>query len=425
MIETNAEDAPPHNGRLRLSYIIGTYPVLTETFIDREIRHLLDLGVDLEIVSIRRPRTDLSPAQRDLSRRVRYLLPVSWTGLLLSQVTAAIGRPRTYFGTLAWLLSRRHDGAPRRRTAFHFVTGVYLARVLRQRRGIHLHAHFVDRAATVALVASRFLDTTYSVTAHAREIYVDAFLLRERIGEAVFAATCTEYNRRYLADLVGPSVAPRVLRLYHGLDLKTYLDGPERAPSAERPLLLAVAQLAERKGLRYLVEACRILADRGRSFECEIIGDGPLRGELERQVRDLGLEDHVRLTGPLPYPDVVARYPRAAAFVLPCIVTAEGDRDDIPNVILEAMAAAVPVVSIPVSGIPEVLRDDETGLVVPEGDAAAIADAVERLLDDPALGTRLGAAARTFVSSEFDLTRNINRLVDRFAAVAAGPAADG
>ena len=106
MIEAHAEDAPPRNGRLQLSYIIGTYPVLTETFIDREIRHLLDLGVDLEIVSIRRPRTDLSPAQRELSRRVRYLLPVSWPGLVLSQITAAVGRPRTYFGTLSWLLSR-------------------------------------------------------------------------------------------------------------------------------------------------------------------------------------------------------------------------------------------------------------------------------------------------------------------------------
>jgi len=297
------------------------------------------------------------------------------------------------------------------------VTGVYVARVLRHRRGIHLHAHFVDRAATVALVASRFLDTTYSVTAHAREIYVDAFLLRERIGEAVFAATCTEYNRRYLVDLVGPKVAPRVLRLYHGLDLQTYLDGPERSPSADRPLLLAVAQLAERKGLHHLIDACRILVDRGRSFTCEIVGDGPLRGELERQVRDLDLSGTVHLTGPLPYPEVVARYPRAAAFVLPCIVTAEGDRDGIPNVILEAMAAAVPVVSTPVSGIPEVLRDGDTGLVVPEGDATAIADAVERLLDDPALGARLGTAARAFVTDEFDLTRNINRLVERFEAL--------
>jgi len=412
-----AEHAAPRNGRLRLSYIIGTYPVLTETFIDREIRHLLDAGVDLEIVSIRRPRTDLSPFQRELSKRVTYLLPVSWPGLAWAQASAMFGRPRTYFGTLAWLLSRRHDGAPRRRTAYHFVTGVYVARVLRHRRGIHLHAHFVDRAATVALVASRFLDTTYSVTAHAREIYVDAFLLRERIGEAAFAATCTEYNRRYLVDLVGPKVAPRVVRLYHGLDLQTYLDGPERSPSADRPLLLAVAQLAERKGLHHLIDACRILVDRGRSFTCEIVGDGPLRGELERQVRDLDLSGTVHLTGPLPYPEVVARYPRAAAFVLPCIVTAEGDRDGIPNVILEAMAAAVPVVSTPVSGIPEVLRDGDTGLVVPEGDATAIADAVERLLDDPALGVRLGTAARAFVSTEFDLARNINRLVERFEAL--------
>jgi glycosyltransferase involved in cell wall biosynthesis len=402
--------APP----LRLSYIIGTYPVLTETFIDREIGHLLDLGVDLEIVSIRRPRTELSVSQAALSRRVQYLLPVDWLQFALAHLGAVLRKPGTYFGTLAWLLSRPHGGAPRRRTAYHFATGVYLARVLRSRRGVHLHAHFVDRAATVALVAARLLGTTYSVTAHAREIYVDAFLLRERIGQAAFTATCTEYNRRYLERLVGPRVAKRLVRLYHGLDLSTYLDGPERTPSDDQPLLLAVAQLTERKGLRHLVNACRILAERNVRFRCEIVGDGPLREPLERQVLEAGVSDQVRLTGPLPYPEVVERYRYATAFVLPCIVAPDGDRDGIPNVILEAMAAAVPVISTPVSGIPEVLRDGETGLVVPEGDPAAIADAVQRLIGDPALGRRLGEEARAFVSSEFDLERNIARLVERF-----------
>lgn len=406
---------------LRLSYIIGTYPVLTETFIDREIRQLLDLGTDLEIVSIRRPRTDLSPGQQELSRRVRYLLPVSWRQFALAHLSAALGQPRAYFGTLAWLLSRPHDGAPRRRTAYHFATGVYLARVLRRRRGVHLHAHFVDRAATVALVAARLLDTTYSVTAHAREIYVDAFLLRERIGQAAFTATCTEYNRTYLAGLVGPRIASRLVRLYHGLDLHTYLDAPDRMPSTELPLILSVAQLTERKGLRHLVDACRLLVDRGRSFRCEIVGDGPLRAMLQQQVEALGIGEQVRLSGPLPYPEVVERYRHATAFVLPCIVAPDGDRDGIPNVILEAMAAAVPVVSTPVSGIPEVLRDGETGLVVPEGDARAVADAIERLIDDPPLGTQLGAAARAFVRSEFDLDRNIARLVDRFRSLGSAP----
>lgn len=411
--------AVARHDRLRLSYIIGTYPVLTETFIDREIKHLLDRGADLEIVSIRRPRTDLSPLQRELSRRVRYLLPVSWPRLLFAQLSALFGRPRTFVGTLAWLLSRPHEGAPRRRTAYHFATGVYVAHVLRGRRGVHLHAHFVDRAATVALVASRFLDATYSVTAHAREIYVDAFLLRERIGEAAFTATCTEYNRRHLAALVGPPVAERLVRLYHGLDLQTFLGGdPE--PSSTRPLVLAVAQLTERKGLRHLIDACRILRERGRSFSCEIVGDGPLLDGLAAQVRDRGLTEDVRLTGPLPYPAVVERYRRASAFVLPCIVAPDGDRDGIPNVILEAMAAAVPVVSTPVSGIPEVLRDLDTGLLVPEGDAIGIADAVERLLDDRELAKRLGAAARAFVRAEFDLERNIERLAQQFAVVGAG-----
>jgi glycosyltransferase involved in cell wall biosynthesis len=281
---------------------------------------------------------------------------------------------------------------------------------------VHLHAHFIDRAATVALVAARFLGATYSVTAHAREIYVDAFLLPERMGGARFVATCTEYNRRHLAAIADGS-SDRIVRLYHGLDLATYLSLERAAPdAAEPPLLLSVAQLAERKGLRHLVDACAILASRGRSFICEIVGDGPLRSALESQVRALGVEDSVRLTGPLPYPAVVERYRRAAVFSLPCIVAPDGDRDGIPNVILEAMAAMVPVVSTAVSGIPEVLRHEETGLIVPQGDALALADAIERLLDDRELGSRIAATARDFVAAEFDLDRNVNRLVDQFEA---------
>lgn len=422
MTGSSSTEKAARGDALRVSYLIGTYPVLTETFIDREITQLLRDGADLEIVSIRRPRTELSEAQQSLSRRVRYLLPVSIPQLLLAHATAAIGRPRTYFGTFAWLMTRAHDGFPRRRTAQHFATGVYLARVLRERRGVHLHAHFVDRAATVALVAARFLDTTYSVTAHAREIYVDAFLLRERIGGASFVATCTEYNRRHLVDVVGPEVGRRIVRLYHGLDLDTFLGiRRDEAPAPPGPpLILSVAQLTERKGLRHLVDALRLLEDRGREFTCEIVGDGPLRETLAAQVRSLGLDHRVRLTGPLPYPEVIERYRRAAAFVLPCIVAPDGDRDGIPNVILEAMAAALPVVSTGVSGIPEVLRDDVTGIIVPEADPTATADAIERIVDDPALAARLGAAARELVQEEFDLDRNIGRLAERLRTVPAG-----
>ncbi|HEX6654704.1 MAG TPA: glycosyltransferase [Candidatus Limnocylindria bacterium] len=403
---------------LRLSYVIGRYPVLTETFIDREIQHLLDHGVDLEIVSIRRHDDNLSPAQRDLSQRVRYLLPPSIPSLALAHLTALFGRPRTYLGTLAWLLSRPHRNASHARTAAHFATGIYVAWVLRRRHGIHLHAHFVDRAATVAMVAARFLDTTYSVTAHAQEIYVNPHMLRERLQLAAFVATCTEYNRAHLAGVVGHRDAGKIVRLYHGLPLSELGNGTAPAV-ADPPLLLSVAQLTERKGLQYLVRACGRLRDAGIAFRCEIVGDGPVRGALAALIHELHLEDGVVLTGPLPYLEVVARYARASAFVLPCIIAPNGDRDGIPNVILEAMAAGVPVVSTPVSGIPEVIHDDVTGLMVPEADVDGLASAITRLLGDAELRLRLGREARLFVEREFDMTRNLDRLMDQFRALPA------
>ncbi|MDP9463048.1 MAG: glycosyltransferase [Actinomycetota bacterium] len=407
--DSDAEDTPES---VRLSYIIGSYPVLTETFIDREIQLLLDRGVDLEILSIRRPGPNLSPSQQELSRRVRYLLPVSPLALGFAHLSAVVRRPTTYFGTLFWLLTRRGNFA-RFRTVLHFATGVYAAWVLRDRRGVHMHAHFVDRAATVAMVASRLLDTTYSVTAHAREIYVKPLLLKERIGQATFAVTCTEYNRRHLSSVVGPDVGPRVLRLYHGVDLSAIQHVRPSPRSA--PMLLAVAQLMERKGLRYLIEACRLLVDRGHEIRCEIIGDGPLRADLEERIRHLDLGEFVTLVGPRSYPEVINAYGRAIAFVLPCIVASDGDRDGIPNVILEAMAAGLPVISTAVSGIPEVVVDGMTGWLVKEADAAAIADAVEQLLANPDLATRIAEGGRALVLREFDLGRNVDRLLRQFA----------
>jgi glycosyltransferase involved in cell wall biosynthesis len=399
---------------LRLTYVIGSYPVLTETFIDREVEGLLSAGVDLRIISIRQPGTTLSPAQQAIRRRVTYLLPPSVPALIVSQLAAAIRHPRAYFGTIAWLLTRRHEGASRTKTLLHAVTGAHAAWVLRDRRGVHLHAHFVDRAATVALVASRLLGTTYSVTAHAADVYAHPALLKERIGEAAFAATCTEYNRRYLADRLGPA-GQRVQRIYHGLPVDAYRG---RRVHADGPrLLVAIGQLKEKKGLAYLIEACRLLCDRDRDVRCTIIGDGPLRPDLERQIADLGLADRVELAGAMPHPAAIDHLARAFAFVLPCVIADDGDRDGIPNAILEAMAMGLPVVSTPVSGIPEVVRDGETGYLVPERDAPALASAVERLLDDQSTADRMGAAGREFVTAEFDVERNLRRLLDAFTNV--------
>jgi glycosyltransferase involved in cell wall biosynthesis len=398
---------------LRLNYVIGSYPVLTETFIDREIRAMQRAGVDLRIISIRRPDEDLSAEQRDIQRQVTYLYPPRIGPLALAVASATLRHPSTVFGTFAWLLSRPHHGQSRLKTAAHFATGLYAAWALRDRREIHVHAHFVDRAATVALIVSRLLGSRYSVTAHANDLYARPTMVRERVSQAQFAVTCTEYNRTYMIGKIRIDPAS-VVRIYHGLDFGGY---DARREPASPPLLLSVGQLKEKKGQLDLVRACADLRDRGREVRCAIIGEGPLRAQLEAEIAQHNLQESVQLLGAIPHSEVVEHLRSAYAFVLPCVVAADGDRDGIPNAILEAMAMSVPVVSTAVSGIPEVVTADRGVLVEPH-DPEGLADAIEQLLLDPPRAETLGQAGRQFVMDEFDINRNARRLLDLFQSTA-------
>jgi glycosyltransferase involved in cell wall biosynthesis len=392
---------------LSLVYIIGTYPGLTTTFIDREIQAIRAQGVRARVISIRRPRTPLSHSQESLQEITTYLLPVAWMRFLLSHIRFALRKPFAYFGALFKLtLSPHPDPASRFKTLLHFAEGVYAAEVISDQPCNHLHAHFVDRAATVAFVASRLLNVPYSLTAHANDIYIKPALLPLKFSQAQFVATCTDYNRAYIEEMV--PLNGRLHCLYHGLDLESFQPNP--IPS-EIPLITSVGQLKEKKGFQYLLNACQILDQRGCTFQCQIIGDGPLRADLERQIRDLSLASRVTLRGALPHEAVLHEYQRSTLFVLPCVIGTDGDRDGIPNVILEALALQLPVVSTRHSGIPEALTDEVNGLLVPPADASALANAIARLLDDPDLRARLGRRGREIVTERFDVKRNAARLL--------------
>lgn len=392
-----------------LVYVIGTYPGLTTTFIDREIRAMRQHGARVRVLSIRRPQARPSAAQQDLQEITSYLLPPAWGRLILGQVRFALRRPSAYFGTLFELLSQPHPGiASRLRTFLHFLEGVYAAQLISEQACGHIHAHFADRASTVALVAGRLLNIPYSLTAHANDIYVKPLLLPLKFSRARFIATCTAYNKQHLAETY--HLNGKLHCFHHGLDTQTYQ--PQADPAlAALPLITSVGQLKEKKGFSFLLKACRILVDRGFLFHCQIIGEGPLRGELEKHIRDLGLEEIVSLRGALPNEEVTREYQRSALFVLPCITSADGDRDGIPNVILEAMATQVPVISTQHSGIPEVVASGVNGLLVPPSDAAALAEAIARLLEDPALRKRMGERGRQIVVEQFDAARNAHRLL--------------
>ena len=412
-------DTGDPTNHLKLAYIIGAYPSLTMTFIDREIRALREQGVQIQVVSIRRPLGRLSPEQEELKPDVIYLLPFSISLLIIGHLYFACLHPAAYFGALVYLLTRSHPNLKSRwMTLLHFLEGVHAAYLLRARSCAHIHAHFVDRAAIVALVASRLLGVRYSVTAHARDIYVDPILLPEKLSGAKFVATCTAFNKAHLSKLIQDNLADKISCIYHGLDMANYQPQP-LIPNG-KPLVISVGQLREKKGFSFLIEACRLLKAWGYEFECQIVGEGPLRGPLEKQIRQYSLEGMVILCGALPHQEVIQKYGQATLFVLPSTPGPDGDRDGIPNVILEALAMTLPVVSTQQSGIPEVIENGHNGLLVPSADAGALAKAMVGLLDNPVLGRQLGERGRQTVAVRFNLEQNVGQLLREFRAATRG-----
>lgn len=410
-IDKNGDSRFPDD--LNLIYIIGTYPGLTTTFIDREIRSLRKRGVNLLVVSIRKPWGPISAEQMDLQRDVKYLLPISLLTLIWGHLRSVLLQPVVYFGTLGYLITRPHPTLKSRfMTILHFGEGVYAAHLVRHRSWDQIHAHFVDRAATVALTVGRMLDLPYSLTAHAGDIYVDPVLLPEKLSEAKFVVTCTGYNKTYLTQFGEGLFNHKLKRIYHGLELSSYQR--KISPPRDKRIILSVGQLKERKGYSYLLQACRTLVDQGFDFECHIVGEGHLRKSLESHITQLSLEDIVKLCGSLPHQEVIEKYQQASIFVLPAILGANGDRDGVPNVILEAMAMELPVVSTQHSGIPEAVQDCISGLLVPPADEIALAQALEKLLNDSDLRNNFGRSGRKTVMAQFNVEQNVKQLLEEF-----------
>jgi glycosyltransferase involved in cell wall biosynthesis len=268
----------------------------------------------------------------------------------------------------------------------------------------HAHAHFATTAARLANLVWQMGGPTYSVTTHAKDIYheeVRTDHLRDKLSAATFVATVSSANRDYLDSILAGRSPLHVIPNAVALERL----GPPRAHRPDDSVILAVGRLVEKKGLGDLVQACGLLAGRGVGVRLEIAGGGPLRAELEEAAARSGAS--VTFHGALPHEAALALYRRAAVFCLPCVVASTGDRDGLPTSVLEAMALGVPVVSTDVNGLRELVVDGQTGLVVPERDPTALADALGRLLRDPALAERLAASGRRLIESRYSLKRSV------------------
>jgi glycosyltransferase involved in cell wall biosynthesis/peptidoglycan/xylan/chitin deacetylase (PgdA/CDA1 family) len=403
--------------RPAVGYVMSRFPKISETFIATEILALEERGVRVEIYPLLREREPLMhPEVRPLVARARYTPFVS-AAVASSQLHWLRRRPRAYVAALADLARATAGSA-------NFLGGglavfpkvAHIARLMERDGVVHVHCHFANHPAAAGFVIQRLTGLPYSFTAHGADLHKERRMLREKVREATFVATVSEYNRRMILAECGEDAGGKVHILRAGVDTGLFAPNGRRPGDADgAPLaILCVGTLQEVKGQAHLIEACALLAATGRAFHCRLVGEGPDRAALAARIAAAGLEGRVELVGARTRPEVAAELRHADVFVAPSVPTSEGKREGIPVVLMEAMATGLPVVSSRLSGIPELVEDGVNGLLTAPGDAAALARALASLHDDADLRERLGSAARRRVEREFDLDRSADWLVARF-----------
>ena len=406
-----------------VGYLLREYPRPSETFVASELLELERAGLPLRIFSYRHPASGpRHEVFRQIASPVTYLPdPLNrHAGALLAANPAAWRASSVrYRRTLRYVLGHmaRESSLD---TARRFLQAVYLARLVGNSDVRHLHAHFARGPARVAMLAGMLTGLPYSFTAHARDIYtndIDLGLLREKIARARFVVTVSEDNRAYLEDKIGASGNVRVV--YNGVNTEKF--SPDPAIERADDTILSVGRMVEKKGLPVLIEAVRLLRERGSPVRCELAGDGDERSRLEEHIRKAGLVDTISFLGPRTQEELPMLYRRATVFAMPAVVAADGNRDALPTVLLEAMACGAPAVASRLGGIPEIIDHGVDGLLVEPGDAAGLARTIECLFGDRELRERLGAAARAKVLRRFDIRQNVRALHELFRESLAAP----
>ena len=385
-----------------VAYLFERFPSFGQTFCYREVAELERQGNRVHVFSIRRP-TDEPPQDWDgeIVRRVHYLPGES---TLVPEVDRELRKGR------APAVAREAIEKWGRQSDFlRLYQAVYLGMRLQQSNLPHLHAHFAGMAARTAFWVHEFFGIPYSFTAHANDIFAprDFIVSLEKLmRNAAAIVTVSEYGASYLKGQF-PESAARIHRIYNGVDLSRF-HPPDFGSGV--PAIISIGRLIEKKGFADLIEACRLLKPRGRGFSCEIIGEGPLEAALRSQIGQAGLEGCVKLAGPLAQSEVALHLANATIFVLPCTREEGGGMDNLPTVIMEAMAAGLPVVSTPLAGVPEMVEQGVNGELVPERDPKAICAAVERLIANPARARGMGDRGRQIAAERFSIETSAKAL---------------
>ncbi|MFT4570796.1 MAG: colanic acid/amylovoran biosynthesis glycosyltransferase [Hyphomicrobiaceae bacterium] len=426
-----------------IAYLFPLFPVINQTFTLREVVWLKEQGYDVRIISLlSRVQEQQQPEARALMEDTHYC-PRFFTWELWGPTLRAFFK--TPFGVLklfAKVLSAFREKAPRpggpapgpatfsfsewidvlyRGTAWFYLVksltmvpyAIYLSEYVKREGIAHVHCQWATYPATVGMLAKQWSGVTYSIAAHAYDIYLVPRMLTSKIENAEFVVTCADFNRQNLAAQCSPAAAEHIHLNYHGTDMNRFHPG-EHVPAARR-IVTSVGWLKEYKGFHVVLDAIGLLVERGYDIELHLAGDGPQRGWLERRAAELGIADRLVLHGFVDHPTLSDLYRRTEVFAMGSIEMSNfGRQDVIPNVLAEAMASGVPIVATRMGGIPELVEDQVDGLLVEQRDPEAMAAGLAEVLDAPAEAAARATTAREKVHRIWDRNLNLRQLVTVF-----------
>jgi glycosyltransferase involved in cell wall biosynthesis len=399
---------------------MSRFPKLTETFILYEMLAMQKQGIDVEVYPLLREQADvIHPEALPFIEIAHYQPFLSWS-ILRANLHFLWHKTRVYLGTF-WTLMRANWGS------FAFFTGalgifpksVLFAYQMRAEQIDHIHAHFASHPAAAAFIIHRLVGISYGFTAHGSDLHRDRHMLYEKVAEAAYVAPISEYNRKMIIDECKGQFGDKISVVHCGVDTRVFQMRAEKTPFErdENPfMILCVGTLHEVKGQIYLIEACKKLWERGVDFVCHLVGDGDDNDLLSSAVDQAGLTAKFRFHGRLTQDAIARLLVDADVLTAPSVPTRDGRREGIPVVLMEAMSSGVPVIASNISGIPELVEDGMTGLLVPPRDATALANALESYRTDTELRKRLAVAGREKVVAEFDLFKNAARLAGHFSS---------
>jgi len=395
---------------VRLGYLYSRYPVISQTFCDMEMLELERRGWDLVIASMYPPKTEV---RHEYLARFRAQVQYAPDKHALEKLVKKAKHGGRWPDAMVEEHLRKYG--PDYKAGLRARNALFFVQLFERERVPHFHVHFANRAAHTALFVKAISGIPFSLTAHGQDFMSDLGsddLLREICAAAEFVGAETEYSRDLLAARC-PESAAKILRIFNGLEPAKFRSSQGTARKTVQ--VLSVGRLVPFKGFDLLIDACAELTRRGADFQCDIIGDGELRDELQGRAAERGLTN-LRFAGERSHNQVLAALANCDLFVLASRIDQRGASDIFPTVIAEAMACGKPVVSTTVAGIPELVAQNETGLLVPPDDARALAGALARLMEDDELRQRFGRAGRARIEEHFTIERTIEPLIARLTA---------